>query len=57
MFGGGVTSLVDAGSCGPVNYPAYRSFKAQSRMTYKAYIHVCPLGLNEADIPDPALLD
>ncbi|MBO4677931.1 MAG: amidohydrolase family protein [Oscillospiraceae bacterium] len=57
MFGSGVTSIVDAGSCGAANYPAHRSFKARTRMTYKAYIHVCPLGLNETDIPDPEKLD
>ena len=57
MFSSGVTSVADAGSCGPLNYPKYRAYKAQTRMTYKAYIHVCPLGQNESDEPDPQKLD
>ena len=46
MFGSGVTCIVDAGSCGPANYPSHRSFRPQTRMTYKAYINMSPLGLN-----------
>ncbi|MBQ4506519.1 MAG: amidohydrolase family protein [Firmicutes bacterium] len=57
MFANGVTSIVDAGSCGAKNYPDHRSFKPQTRMTYKAYIHISALGLNAAEDLDPAHMD
>ena len=57
MFSNGVTSVADAGSCGAANYPSHRSYKPQSWMTYKAYIHISPLGLNAAERLDPAKMD
>ncbi len=57
MFSNGVTTVADAGSCGAANYGKHRSFRAQTRMSYKAYINVSPLGLNAPEDLDPARLD
>ena len=56
-FGSGVTSVADAGSCGAADYPARRACRSQLRLTFKAYIHVSPLGLNGAEELDDAHLD
>ena len=57
MFSNGVTTVVDAGSCGLKNYPRHRSFKDQTLLTYKAYINVSEMGLTEPEDLDPAKMD
>ena len=56
-FSNGVTTVVDAGSCGLKNYPKHRSFKDQTLLTYKAYINVSEMGLTEPEDLDPAKMD
>ena len=56
MFSNGVTSAVDAGSSGAANYPAHRSLRENTLLTFKAYVHVSALGLTRED-PDPAHFD
>ncbi|MCR4818951.1 MAG: amidohydrolase family protein [Fretibacterium sp.] len=45
-FASGVTTVVDAGSCGCETYRRNRPFIEQSKLTVKAYIHVCSTGLD-----------
>ncbi|MCR5346390.1 MAG: amidohydrolase family protein [Fretibacterium sp.] len=45
-FASGVTTVVDAGSCGCETYRRNRPFVEQSKLTVKAYIHVCSTGLD-----------
>ena len=56
-FSNGVTSVVDAGSCGLKNYPVHRSFKAQTMLTYKAYVNISEMGLNEEENLNPDSID
>ena len=56
MFSNGVTSGVDAGSAGAVNYPQRRSLRENTLFTFKSYLHVSALGLTEED-PDPSHFD
>ena len=56
-FSNGVTTVVDAGSCGLKNYPKHRSFKDQTLLTYKAYINVSEMGLTEPEDLDPSKMD
>ena len=57
MFGSGVTGIADAGSCGAADFPTYRSFLSQTRLTCKAYINISPRGLNAPEELDPARMD
>ena len=45
-FTSGVTTVVDAGSCGCETYRRNRPFIEQSKLTVKAYLHVCSTGLD-----------
>ncbi|MBQ9564992.1 MAG: amidohydrolase family protein [Synergistaceae bacterium] len=45
-FSSGVTTVVDAGSCGCETYRRNRPFIEQSKLTVKAYINVCSTGLD-----------
>jgi predicted amidohydrolase len=44
-FSSGVTTAVDAGSCGCSNYEFYRSFICSSKLRIKCYLNVCSAGL------------
>ena len=57
QFSNGVTTVIDAGSCGLKNYPKHRSFKDQTFLTYKAYINVSEMGLTGPEDLDPAKID
>ncbi len=57
MFSGGVTTVVDAGSCGTAHYLRHRSYREQSMLDYKAYINVSAMGLTEPEDLRPERLD
>ncbi|WZL73059.1 metallo-dependent hydrolase [Clostridiaceae bacterium 35-E11] len=44
-FSSGVTTVVDAGSCGCANYEYYRGFINSSKLRIKCYLNVCSAGL------------
>ena len=56
LLSSGVTSAVDAGSSGAANYPRHLSLRENCFLTYKAYVHVSPLGLTAENL-DPAHFD
>ena len=56
-FSNGVTSVVDAGSCGVQNYVKHRGFRDETFLTFKAYVNISGLGLNEEEDLDPAKMD
>ena len=57
MFSNGVTTVVDAGSCGVANYPKHRSHRSQYLLDYKAYINVSAMGLTEPEDLRPEKMD
>ncbi|SNS70655.1 Predicted amidohydrolase [Anaerovirgula multivorans] len=44
-FSSGITTVVDAGSCGCANYEYYRGFINSSKLRIKCYLNVCSAGL------------
>lgn len=44
-FPSGVTTVVDAGSCGCGTYEGHRGFISSSKLRIKSYLHVCSAGL------------
>ncbi len=57
MFSNGVTTVVDAGSSGVVNYPKHRSHRKQCLLDYKAYINISGMGLSQPEDLHPKLMD
>ncbi|MBQ7220030.1 MAG: amidohydrolase family protein [Synergistaceae bacterium] len=45
-FASGVTTVVDAGSTGVQTYRKHKDFIRTSKLTVKAYVNVCPTGLD-----------
>ncbi len=57
MFSNGVTTVVDAGSSGVVNYPKHRSHRKQCLLDYKAYINISGMGLSQPEDLHPERMD
>jgi predicted amidohydrolase len=59
-FPSGVTSAVDCGSAGAATYEGYRAALLSSKLTIKAFLHVCSAGLATGQYhenPDPRYWD
>ena len=52
FFPTGVTTAVDAGTCGVANYESFRAKIMSQRVRVKAFLHVNPVGISTLNYPE-----